>query len=421
MKNVRYQSIDVANLVDFKVERKYPLQKSNGTSIMENNVSYIFKQSLNMRQMMQLTSKKRSGPSGVGSLKQASGTTIAEDVDRDVKYYLYEMADNFINHGALRCLLNNKLLIEITSVKNAPTEDAVFDFPDERFCPLLVAAFVGRDIKSKVAAKDMLDWVKKAKGRTKSHMEDIWKSYEVSEPVYDAIHSIVTENAARLSPTYKSAWQAHATTDMKPFTPTFIIPLSRDEAVVMKPPADFKTCSFPGCIAHADHTCARCRVARYCGTEHQHQHWKAHKPDCKKLPTLDADTSILIPILDSEDEKHVYVSNMSPDVVYETETGQGVKGRFIVKVQTSIFQNAAGAPEILRDGPVLIYDAKKALSFQVNAVPEQAVQHARLVDYIAKSGIVTHVGIRCKAYFYAKKEKDQLRVYIGDPCEAPEW
>ena len=98
----------------------------------------------------------------------------------------------------------------------------------------------------------------------------------------------------------------------------------------------------------------------------------------------------------------------------------GLKGRFIVKAHSSMFNNGMGA-QILRSGPVMIYDAKKALTFHVNPVPEQAAQHARLVDFIEKSGIVTHVGVRCKAYFYAKKEKGSLRVYIGDPCEAPEW
>ena len=29
--------------------------------------------------------------------------------------------------------------------------------------------------------------------------------------------------------------------------------------------------------------CSRCKSARYCGAECQRAHWKAHKPDCKKI------------------------------------------------------------------------------------------------------------------------------------------
>lgn len=29
--------------------------------------------------------------------------------------------------------------------------------------------------------------------------------------------------------------------------------------------------------------CSRCNVAKYCSRKHQVEHWKAHKPECKKL------------------------------------------------------------------------------------------------------------------------------------------
>jgi hypothetical protein len=247
----------------------------------------------------------------------------------------------------------------------------------------------------------------------------IYLSYEVSQAVYDTILSVTKQNTAKLSPAYIAAWTADASPDMKAWAPTFLLPLPQDEVVFVAPTVDAKTCCFPGCDAEAGERCGRCRVARYCGGEHQRMHWKAHKLLCKPFPTLDVDSSVVIPIQQNNPD-HAVISNLSPDVVYRHQGGDGVTGKFIIKVQPSVIKNSSGQPELFAEGPLMIYNAKRTLLFHAekNASPED---HARLITFITKSGIVTHVGIRCKAYFYAKKEEGSLRVYLGEPCEAQEW
>ncbi|CAL1717236.1 unnamed protein product, partial [Somion occarium] len=46
-------------------------------------------------------------------------------------------------------------------------------------------------------------------------------------------------------------------------------------------------CWQPSCnVTDSLSTCSKCRVARYCGKEHQVKHWKAHKKGCKAFEAL---------------------------------------------------------------------------------------------------------------------------------------
>jgi len=50
----------------------------------------------------------------------------------------------------------------------------------------------------------------------------------------------------------------------------------------------YSTCSLPRCqkndfkLTNKFQICTRCKVAKYCSREHQAEHWKAHKRECKK-------------------------------------------------------------------------------------------------------------------------------------------
>ena len=40
------------------------------------------------------------------------------------------------------------------------------------------------------------------------------------------------------------------------------------------------------CGIESRNICSRCKSVSYCGVEHQKEHWKIHKIDCKKLKYL---------------------------------------------------------------------------------------------------------------------------------------
>ena len=420
MKNCRITDINLDTLSKFREERKYPLQKAGffgTTTVMESNVSFIFKQCLTMRQMMQLASKKQHGPQGVGSLKNASGSMIAEDIDRDVKYYIYEMADHFVKFGALRCLLNTKLLIEITDIKIAPTSDVDFQFEGEPNCPLLVASFREGNILNKDSAQEIFEWRNQAQKKTGASLENIFLSYDIAGPVYDTILTVLTSNATKLSPLYATQQKLSAG-----FAPSFILPLPSETEAIVKPPADPLTCYFPGCNIHAESRCGRCRVARYCTTDHQKAHWKEHKKTCNTRPALEKDDSVVVSISAS---RGVYgdmavVSNTGKAINLPGD-GDGLKSKFLVKVQASLTRGWDGTNAIEKNGPIMVYDAKRALSFHIMKDTAHSAQHEKLLAFIASRGIVTHVGIKCKAYLYARKEDDNLRIYMEEVWDTPEW
>jgi hypothetical protein len=458
MKKASAPGIDVSSLDAFVVERKYPLQR-NGRKVLEHNVSYIFKQSCDVRQLAQLLAVKHHFVNEVGALKKSSGTVIADDVDRDVKYYMYEMVDHFVRNGALQCEFNNKLVIEIVDIKIAPKWETELNIPTEPHCPLVVAVYGKTTIS--VASLFLGIWT------------GTLLSYEVSQPVFEKLQFICSQNAAKIasaavrrpdkgilpyernlifwgSCSLVAMWyfsllsaaccfvmgalvtfafwrwkkkraEAAAT---GPGTLTFFTPLPRRDAEPVKASVDARVCGLPGCNESAHDRCERCRVIRYCCREHQVRHWKAHKKKCQQFPKLTSDDSIVVPVLENAAGwRHFLIPNVSQSTVHEMHVDDNVGGKFVVKVQASLRKNAAGKSEIDHNGPVLIYDANKAFSIYVNPVPEQAAQHAKLLEFIKREGIVTHTGVRCKAYFFAKKEKthNALRLYIGDACEAPLW
>ena len=42
-------------------------------------------------------------------------------------------------------------------------------------------------------------------------------------------------------------------------------------------------CGLPSCGEKATSDCASCKTQGYCSTEHQHDDWKAHKVECKRI------------------------------------------------------------------------------------------------------------------------------------------
>lgn len=41
------------------------------------------------------------------------------------------------------------------------------------------------------------------------------------------------------------------------------------------------TCCLPGCEEVGKFTCSRCKVAKYCCSDHQKQDWSIHRKNCK--------------------------------------------------------------------------------------------------------------------------------------------
>ena len=66
--------------------------------------------------------------------------------------------------------------------------------------------------------------------------------------------------------------------------------------------AKISHCSLPRCQKN-DHgelkdkfkRCKRCKVAKYCSKEHQVEHWKVHKRECKKHPLKAKKKKIQLP------------------------------------------------------------------------------------------------------------------------------
>jgi hypothetical protein len=448
--------IDVSNLDAFTVKRKYPL-RTNGRTILEHNVSHIFRHSCDVRELSQLLTAQQYFRIHVSTPTKASGAPIAEDVDRDVKYYMYNMVNHFVKNGALQCLFNDELVIEIVDIKIAPKAYIGFDFPSEPHCPLVVAVYT----KTALPIYDLIIGV----------VTGTLLSYKVSQPVFEKLQTICAQNAATIISaamrrpnigilpyerklifrgvccmvamwyfTLLSAascftvmllvtiafwrWKRKCAGTTMTGTITFFTPLPRKDAEPVKAFVNARVCGLPGCSESAHDRCERCRVTRYCCRQHQVQHWLTHKEKCKKFPKLTPDNSIVVPVLEqAPDRQHLIVPNTSQSTVYEMHVDDSVEGKFVVKVQPKLRVNTAGRAEIDSSGSILVYDAVKAFCIYVNPVPEQAAQHAKFLEFIQREGIVTYTGIRTKAYFYAKREKNTnaLRVYIGDPCEAPAW
>jgi len=61
---------------------------------------------------------------------------------------------------------------------------------------------------------------------------------------------------------------------------------------VFRPPHEpgVPTCGL--CGAAAPHRCARCKATSYCSREHQTQHWKVHKRECRMLRSMLANESL---------------------------------------------------------------------------------------------------------------------------------
>lgn len=417
MKKCRIDDVNLGSLPAFSDIRKYPLYKAGffGTKVTESNISMIFKKCLDARQIIQLTYAERSA----SSLKNASTlSTIPKDVDRDVKCYIYEMAAHFVEFGALRCILNSKLVIEITEVRVAPAHDIDFHLNEKPDCPLLVASFYERNVGNIKTFQDVLKWKIFAQRLSESTFQKMYLNYDVAGPVYDAILCILTTNTSKLFPLYA----AHQRVPFG-FRPTFILPLPSEPEGLVKPPADPLICHFPGCDIHAERRCGRCLLARYCCSDHQNAHWEEHKKTCNRRPTLNEDDSIVVSIGAFKEYWLDFgiVSNGPSQPVHQPGDGAGLKSKFLIKVQPMLFTRRDGFSSIYIDGPIVIFDATRALDFRVVKNEEHKHQHQKLLSIVATRGVVTSTGLKTEAYFYAKKEDAYLRIYMEEVSETPDW
>ena len=90
------------------------------------------------QQLTQLVTKKSIDKGHPSSLMNASGTTIADDTDRNIKYYMYEFAEAFAKtRKPFIFIFNNCFIVEIFGVKNAPPSDTADILEDELYIPML--------------------------------------------------------------------------------------------------------------------------------------------------------------------------------------------------------------------------------------------------------------------------------------------
>ena len=72
------------------------------------------------------------------------------------------------------------------------------------------------------------------------------------------------------------------------FIPFVVAGQKEVDMKVMSRIAKFSNCSLPHCnkydtkLQEKFKRCKRCAVAKYCSKEHQVEHWKVHKRECKK-------------------------------------------------------------------------------------------------------------------------------------------
>jgi hypothetical protein len=174
--------------------------------------------------------------------------------------------------------------------------------------------------------------------------------------------------------------------------------------------------------------------------DHQREHWKVHKKQCGaqgqgqgqgtgqvQQVRLTHDASLVVRVqggmgfysLLSTMPPYAAASAAAAAASTFTAAG-GLQEVFVIKVQTSL--HASSFCEVDPAGPLMIYNAQKTLCFHLTQQDGQKAQHQQLVRQIVNHGVVTHVGVRCKGYFYAMKENnDCLRIFIADPCKTPDW
>lgn len=410
MKNCRINKVNIESLLNFPERRNYSLQEAGPlgkTTVVDCNITHIFNTRVTAKQMKQIYQSKHG-------LLDSSTAELAEDTGGGVQFILYEMVKHFVQVGGLRCIFNDKLLVELSDVKVAPPDDVDFEFEGEPYCPLVVAAFHEVDIFNKVSSnREFLEWKRQILNSSNEKFEIAYLEFKtIPGPVYDTILSLLTVNARKVSHISPARLLL-----MPPgFKPTFLLPTKEDHV-------DPLTCYFPGCNIHAESRCGRCRVARYCTTDHQKAHWKEHKVTCSPRPNLDTDKSIVVSIKDPGTSLSytAIVPHASAHDLFLAGEGSGLKSKFIVKVQSGLAIAWDGTPVIDKDAPILIYDAKKALVFRVAKNAAHKQQHETLLANVAARGVVTHVGIKSKAYFYARKEDDNLRIYMEEVSETPDW
>eukprot|EP01032_Pedospumella_encystans_P017862 gene17862-20344_t len=305
-------------------------------------------------------------------LLDSSAAELAEDTGGGVQFILYEMVKHFVQVGGLRCIFNDKLLVELSDVKVAPPDDVDFEFEGEPYCPLVVAAFHEVDIFNKVSSnRELLEWKRQILNSSNEKFEIAYLEFKtIPGPVYDTILSLLTVNARKVSHISPARLLL-----MPPgFKPTFLLPTKEDHV-------DPLTCYFPG-----------------------------YKSIVVSIKSPGASLSFT-----------AIVPNSSAHDLFLAGEGTGLKSKFIVKVQAGLAIGWDGMPVVDKDAPILIYDAKKALAFRIAKNTAHKQQHETLLAIVAARGVVTNVGIKSKAYFYARKEDDNLRIYMEEVSETPDW
>lgn len=425
--------MNVFELPDFDIVNRYPLIKSDGSRVLESNLPFIFKNAMTPQQLLQLALKKMLDNGKPSSLKKASGSSIADDIDRNVKYYMFELADHFVDgkcSAVIRFSFNNRLFVELTEVKTSPTNTTADSCPSEQHTPLMCVHYM--EATGSRPDKKFLKYLMSCDPR-------LSESYDVAPEVYDAIKTLLATNKDALSAACGTEWQKRYGRQAKlNFSPSFLIPLQRGvesvKAATRAGPSNKRTCNLPECNEVATKACARCRSAHYCSADHQKQDWKLHKKVCGKTaeelkdgnPNDLPDQSIVVPIKEVQNGNATLTcSNRNarpptkitsfPKNIYATDI-------FIIKVQLSLEHAADGEFFAVDDGPILIYDSVRSFSFHLDY--DVQPQHKNIFDIVLQRGLLSPTfkcNTKCRAFFYASRESRNIRILVDRPCPEQLW
>jgi hypothetical protein len=424
--------MNVFELPDFEIVKRYPLRKSDGSQVLESNLPFIFKNAMTMQQLTQLAMKKKLDRGTPSSLKKASGTSIADDVDRNVKYYLFELADHFATGQGvfIRFSFNNRLFVELTQIKNSPTNIGPNNCPHEDNTPLMCVHYI--ETPSILPDKKLLKYMISCDPR-------FGASYDVAPEVYDCLKSLLDSNKNLLSAACHEEWQQRYGRQAKlQYSPSFLAPLPRGVEWVKTArvgPSNQRTCNLPECNEGADKTCSKCRSAHYCNADHQKQDWKSHKKVCGKsseelstdASNCTSDRTIVVPIKEIEaGSGSIIVSHRAnapatkvtsfPKNIHSADT-------FIIKAQISLHRSTTDGEFFPgEDGPIIIYDAVRSFVFNLEVGIQP--QHQDLFQVVIQNGLLSPTlkcNIKCRGFFYATRESRNIRIFVDRPCPEQSW
>ena len=171
--------------------------------------------------------------------------------------------------------------------------------------------------------------------------------------------------------------------------------------------------------------CSGCSGATYCDRKCQKKDWSAHKLVCSrddlKKPETNED-----PAPPSPPPSDAFIARgqySGESVVIDLTSLSGFStaisfktGATTVKDQTKVGQNLSGSTKFLvkvqtplmGDGPMMLYDEKRVIQ-------------TLCVSPLLSAAVVKFSKTTPKAYFWAVREGDKLRVFIDKAAQMPTW